>query len=57
MDDSQDEKFIRANALFVGDVQPWAHAYLDGLRTNLKTLRLQGREVIILSRTTFGRFG
>lgn len=43
MDDSQDEKFIRDNAVFEGDVQPWAHACLAGLRTNLKILRLQGR--------------
>ncbi len=41
MDDSQDEQYIWTDALFKGDVQPWVHAYLDGLIKNLKILRLR----------------
>jgi hypothetical protein len=41
MDDSQDENYIWTDAFFRGDVQPWVHAYLDGLIKNLKILRLQ----------------
>jgi hypothetical protein len=44
MDDSKDEKYIWTDALFKGDVQPWVHAYLDGL---IKTWKYKTTGIIL----------
>jgi hypothetical protein len=33
------ERYIWTDALFKGNVQPWVHTYLDGLKTNLKLIK------------------
>lgn len=33
-------QYLWTDALFKADIQPWAHAYLDGLETNLKMIKV-----------------
>jgi hypothetical protein len=40
MEHSRGEGYIFSDPLFKSDVRPWVHAYLDGLETNLKMIRV-----------------
>ena len=39
METSRNFNYIWMDRLFKGNVQPWVHAYLDGLETNLKMMK------------------
>jgi len=39
MDTSRNFNYIWIDRLFKSNVQPWVHAYLDGLEANLKLMR------------------
>jgi len=40
MDTSRNFNYIWIDRLFKSNVQPWVHAYLDGLETNLKMIKV-----------------
>jgi len=39
MDTSGNFNYIWIDRLFKNSIQPWVHAYLDGLETNLKMIK------------------